>query len=129
MGLRIRDRYLQELFQQKDLYAACKHYLEFAKNLPNEYEMVYSKHWTEIVLGEQPGSGVTWGKEKFVELHGGKPSYYSNDAHALWLVLHGTGSLLAKDSKSELSKHLYKHCLLTCKSIIENPRRLGQIQK
>ncbi len=129
LGIRIRDRYLEELFQQKDLYSACKHYLDFAKNSPNEYEMVYSKHWTEVVLGEQPGSGVHWGKEKFVELYGGTPSQYSNDAHALWLILHGTGSLLAKESKSALSKQLYKHCLMTCKEIIDNPLRLGQVPK
>jgi AcrR family transcriptional regulator len=119
---RARLRFAGELMQQPTLQKAAHIYLQLVLDRPHDYRLIYDIGWPHIFSDEADQPGVIWARERFAELHGGKPKDYALVVECLWMELHGSASFLAKAPNSAVSKRLHKNCLRACAVIIANAR-------
>ena len=116
---RLRNELVAEVKQQPTLLKAAKRYLEFAMERPQDYKLTFELRWPAMFT---PGPGVTWSRERFAELYGGKPDDYAQAVDCLWMELHGGADFMLKAPTRDIATGLFDSCLRSCAVIIENAR-------
>ena len=120
VAARTRQVFNVGMMRQRTMMKACEFYLDFARNNPADYALVYRFGWPSLFEKRSDQPGLQWGMERLAEKHGGDPDEYWDLAHALWFTLHGAGSMLTKRSNARLEHRIRELCLKSCKSLIEN---------
>lgn len=126
LALRARDRYVKRQSQRKSLRSAAEGYLEWAIQHPHEYQLIYGHNWPKVFAIEMGRPGLDWTQEKLAELHGGNPKDYELLAATLWMLLHGTASLLSQQPTGPTSDEVRRKCLVACDRLLEDPSVLRQ---
>jgi len=84
----------EQLFQSQTLEEVSRRYVSFAEENPHEYQLLW-RHWTDTFHPDQPRPGRAWVLTQFAQRFGGNPEEYAIPFYALFLLGHGTASLLS----------------------------------
>src|SRR6185437_10512117 len=71
-----------------------RRFLQFADDHPHEYQLLWGPAWAELLGPERPRPIKAWLLEQFAARFGGEPTDYVLNYYALFLLVHGTASLL-----------------------------------
>ncbi len=118
LAMRERDRYVARQRQTKSLEDAVSGYLDWAVHHPHEYALIYGPQWPKVFSDETGRPGLRWTQEQFAARYGGKPEDYEEVVSALWLLLHGTASLLVQERNNPTAKYVQQQCLKASDRII-----------
>lgn len=118
MARQVRERFAERLISSGSLEDVSRVYLDLAVTSPHEYQLAYGHHWPQLysLLGDQPG--LSWAEKMFAARSGGTPDQYSVIVRGVWMLLHGTASLLSLQPKGEVADRLRQNCLEACDKII-----------
>mgnify|MGYP005820075213 CR=1 FL=1 len=118
MARQVRQRFAERLISSGSLEDVPRVYLDLAATSPHEYQLAYGHHWPQLfsLLGDQPG--LAWAEKMFAARSGGSPDQYSVIVRGLWMLLHGTASLLSLQPMGEVADRLRQNCLEACDKII-----------
>lgn len=118
MAMQVRQRFAERLMSSNSLEEAAREYLGIAESNPHEYQLAFGPYWPQLYsLGEdQPA--LSWAERRLVERFGGSPNQYGVLVRGLWMLLHGTASLLSLQPKGEVAERLRQNCIAACDNIV-----------
>jgi AcrR family transcriptional regulator len=97
-----------------------RRFLRFAQQHPHEYHLLWGPAWSELLGPGRPRPIKDWLLEKFSERFGGKPKDYVLSYYALFLIVHGTASLLIVTRDRRTKAEMVNSCLAICDALVEN---------
>lgn len=104
--------------------AACRRYLEFALDHPNEYELVLVG-WGGRVAANRETPNLDLFRNLLAKSLGGSAHQRAHLAAALFSQLHGTAKLLNGEHVPEtISRELRRSCLQACQVLLKNARAM-----
>ncbi|HEU5400390.1 MAG TPA: TetR/AcrR family transcriptional regulator [Terriglobales bacterium] len=114
----VRARFAELIMASRSLEDAARVYLEMAENSPHEYQLAFGPHWPQLYSLGDDQPGLLWAERKCAERYGGYAGQYSVIVRGLWMLLHGTASLLSLQPKGEIAARLRQNCLAACDKIV-----------
>ena len=99
---------------------SCRRFLKFADQHPHEYRLLWGPAWSELLGPGRPRPIKEWLLEKFAERFGGKPKDYALSYYALFLLVHGTASLLIVTRDRRTKTEMVDSCLAVCNALVAN---------
>ena len=118
MADQIRQRFAQRLMSCETLEEAARVYLETAENSPHEYHLTFGPYWPRLYSLGDDQPGLVWAERKLAERFGGVSDQYKVIVRGLWMLLHGTSSLLSQEPDGEVAARLRRNCLEACDKIV-----------
>lgn len=97
-----------------------RRFLKFADQHPHEYHLLWGPAWSELLGPERPRPIKEWLLEKFAARFGGKPKDYVLSYYALFLLVHGTASLLIVTRDRHTKEEMINSCLDICDALVAN---------
>jgi AcrR family transcriptional regulator len=97
-----------------------RRFLKFADQHPHEYRLLWGPAWSELLGPGRPRPIKEWLLEKFAERFGGKPKDYALSYYALFLLVHGTASLLIVTRDRRTKKEMIDSCLAISDALVAN---------
>jgi AcrR family transcriptional regulator len=97
-----------------------RRFLRFADQHPHEYHLLWGPAWPELLGPGRPRPIKDWLLEKFAARFGGKPKDYVLSYYALFLLVHGTASLLIVTRNRRTKEEMIKSCLDICDALVAN---------
>lgn len=99
---------------------AYRRFLAFAEKHPQEYNLLWGPAWPEIYGPGRPRPIKEWLLENFAARFGGRPKDYVRLYYALFLLVHGTATLMsvARDRRSKAE--MRDNCLAICDALVAN---------
>ena len=117
---RFRAQLNEQLFASPTLDDVCRRYLRFVEEHPHEYQLLWHT-WSEIFHPEGPRLGRIWLLGQLAARFGGQPEDYARTFYALFLITHGTASLLTAPENDEIARNeVRENCLAVCDTILKN---------
>jgi AcrR family transcriptional regulator len=101
-----------------------RRFLKFAGQHPHEYHLLWGPAWSELLGPERPRPIKEWLLEKFAARFGGKPKDYVLSYYALFLLVHGTASLLIVTRNRRTREEMINSCLDICDALVANVKVL-----
>ena len=126
LAMRERDRYVERQSRKTSLESAASGYLDWAIRHPHEYGLIYGSQWPKVFSEKTGRPGLRWTQEQFAARYGGKSEDYEEVVSALWLLLHGTASLLIQDHANTTARYVREKCLKAAEQIIANAGLLSK---
>lgn len=128
--LRIADRIRQEFSKAETLEGMADAYVDYALEMPNEYQLFYShsrlmsppkgRGAARPIRESRPNFAFT--EQLLVKRFGGRPEDHTQLALELWALLHGTTTLLLTKSIPEgHEEELREACRAAVKQLIRKP--------
>lgn len=128
--LRIADRIRQEFSKAETLEGMADAYVDFALEMPHEYQLFYShsrlmsppkgRGAARPIRESRPNFAFT--EQLLVKRFGGRPEDHTQLALELWALLHGTTTLLLTKSIPEgHEEELREACRAAVKQLIGKP--------
>ena len=97
-----------------------RRFLKFADQHPHEYRLVWGPSWAELLGPDRPRPIKAWLLEKFATRFGGEPKDYVLNYYALFLLVHGTASLLIVTRDRRMKAEMVNSCLAICDALVAN---------
>jgi AcrR family transcriptional regulator len=97
-----------------------RRFLKFADQHPHEYRLLWGPAWAELLGPERPRPIKEWLLNKFAARFGGKPKDYVLSYYALFLLVHGTASLLIVTRDRRTKAEMVDSCLAVCDALVAN---------
>jgi AcrR family transcriptional regulator len=97
-----------------------RRFLRFAQQHPHEYHLLWGPAWSELLGPGRPRPIKDWLLEKFADRFGGKPKDYVLSYYALFLIVHGTASLLIVTRDRRTKAEMIESCLAICDALVAN---------
>lgn len=97
-----------------------RRFLKFADQHPHEYRLLWGPSWSELLGPGRPRPIKEWLLGKFAERFGGKPRDYALSYYALFLLVHGTASLLIVTRDRRTKTEMIESCLAICDALVAN---------
>lgn len=97
-----------------------RRFLKFADQHPHEYHLLWGPAWSELLGPGRPRPIKDWLLEKFAARFGGKPRDYVLSYYALFLLVHGTASLLIVTRNRRTKEEMISSCLDICDALVAN---------
>jgi AcrR family transcriptional regulator len=97
-----------------------RRFLKFADQHPHEYRLVWGPSWAELLGPDRPRPIKAWLLEKFATRFGGEPKDYVLNYYALFLLVHGTASLLIVTRDRRMKAEMVDSCLAICDALVAN---------
>ncbi len=97
-----------------------RRFLKFADQHPHEYHLLWGPAWSELLGPGRPRPIKEWLLEKFAVRFGGKPKDYVLSYYALFLLVHGTASLLIVTRDRRTKAEMVDSCLAICDALVAN---------
>jgi AcrR family transcriptional regulator len=97
-----------------------RRFLKFADQHPHEYHLLWGPKWSELLGPGRPRPIKAWLLEKFAARFGGKPNDYVRLYYALFLLVHGTASLLIVTRDRKTKAEMCDSCLAICDALVAN---------
>ena len=118
IAIQVRERFAEAILSCKTLEEAARVYLQTAEKSPHEYQLAFGPYWPQLYsfLDDQPG--LLWAENKFAERFGGSSRQYQVIVRGIWMLLHGTASLLSLQPEGEVADRLRQTCLVACDRIV-----------
>lgn len=125
LAARERDRYVVRQSRRKmSLEDAARSYLEWAVSHRYEYRLIHGELWPHVLSVPSGRLNGKWVQQQLAARFGGHADDYESVSAALWLVLHGTASLLTQQPTGPEAKYVRHLCLTACDRIIKSARLL-----
>jgi AcrR family transcriptional regulator len=118
MAKQVRGRFAERLISSGSLDDVARVYLDLAVTSPHEYQLAYSRHWPQLYSLQDDQPGLLWAEKMFAARSGGAPDQYRVIVRGLWMLLHGTASLLSLQPQGEVAERLRQTCLAACDMIV-----------
>jgi AcrR family transcriptional regulator len=103
-----------------------RRFLKFAHQHPHEYRLLWGPAWSELLGPGRPRPIKDWLLDKFAARFGGKPKDYVLSYYALFLLVHGTASLLIVTRDRRTKAEIAGSCLSICDALVANTQVLKQ---
>lgn len=129
MADQIRQRFAQKLMSCQTLEEAARVYLETAEKSPHEYQLTFGPYWPRLYSLGDDQPGLVWAEGKFAERFGGAANQYKVIVRGLWMLLHGTASLLSQEPEGQVASRLRLNCLAACEKIVSKAKQLRDDHK
>jgi AcrR family transcriptional regulator len=97
-----------------------RRFLKFADQHPHEYRLLWGPAWSELLGPGRPRPIKDWLLDKFAARFGGKPKDYVLSYYALFLLVHGTASLLIVTRNRRTKAEIIGSCLAICDALVAN---------
>jgi AcrR family transcriptional regulator len=97
-----------------------RRFLRFADQHPHEYHLLWGPAWSELLGPGRPRPIKNWLLDKFAERFGGSPKEYVLSYYALFLLVHGTASLLIVTRDRKSKTEMIDSCLAICDALVAN---------
>src|SRR5215813_8429214 len=93
LAYRVREEMNSQLFSSANLESVYRQYLSYAEENPHEYELLRLS-WGQFFAPGNPRPGRAWALTQLAARFGGKAEDYARAFDALFLICHGTATLL-----------------------------------
>ncbi|HXA86692.1 MAG TPA: TetR family transcriptional regulator [Candidatus Dormibacteraeota bacterium] len=97
-----------------------RRFLKFADQHPHEYHLLWGPAWRELLGPGRPRPIKAWLLDKFTARFGGEPNDYVRLYYALFLMVHGTASLLIVTPGRKTKAEMCDSCLAICDALVAN---------
>jgi AcrR family transcriptional regulator len=119
LAQRVLNQLNADLFSSPSVEAAYRRYLHFAETNPHEYELLRLR-WMDVFRQDAPRPGRAWVLAQLASRFGGKPEDYALFFDALFLLVHGTCTLLAWAHDPASAAEARESCLAACDLLMQN---------
>jgi AcrR family transcriptional regulator len=97
-----------------------RRFLKFADQHPHEYRLLWGPAWSELLGAGRPRPIKEWLLDKYAACFGGKPGEYDLSYYALFLLVHGTASLLIVTRDRQTKAEMTQSCVAICDALVAN---------
>jgi AcrR family transcriptional regulator len=119
LALRVRDALDAEVFSSATLEDACRRYLHYAENNPQEYELIRVL-WPRSAA-DVPRPIRAWLLSQLAARFGGQPDEYGEVYYAFVILCHGAASMLtATEPDSPIRVEIRENCIGVFEKLIAN---------
>jgi AcrR family transcriptional regulator len=119
LAYRIREELLAQLFTAPNLEEVYRRYLCYAEENPHEYDLLRLS-WGQFFSPGNPRPGRAWVLTQMATRFGGKPDNYAPVFDALFLLCHGTATLLTVTDDKLLRTAIRENCINLCDKLLAN---------
>jgi len=119
LALRFREELFAVLFAASSVKEIPRQFLAFAEANPHEYALLHLS-WAQLFAPGRHRPGKVWASAQMAARFGGPPETYGEVVDALFLLCHGTATLLTIGKDPATNEEMRKACLDTCDRIIEH---------
>jgi AcrR family transcriptional regulator len=119
LAYRLRDELNAELFSSPSIEEVYQRYLRYAEENPHEYELLRMS-WGHFFSPGSPRPGRAWLLAQLAARFGGKPENYTRLFDALFLVCHGTATLLTVADDKSVRAAMRENCVKVCDQLLAN---------
>lgn len=119
LALRFRTELLAELFATSRVEEVYRRFLAYAEANPHEYDLL-RLWWSQLFAPGRPRPGRVWMSARLAANFGGQPEEYGHLVDALFLLCHGTATLLTSEGDAATHEILRETCIKACDQMIEN---------
>ncbi len=119
LAYRLRDELNAELFSSPTVEESYRRYLRYAEQNPHEYELL-DVSGNPFVSPGSPHPGRAWLLQQLAARFGGKPENYEPLFDALFLITHGTASLITVSNDKKMRAAIRDHCIQVCDKLMAN---------
>jgi AcrR family transcriptional regulator len=119
LAYRLREELNSQLFSSPNLEEVYRRYLRYAEENPHEYELLRMS-WGHFFSPGSPRPGRSWLLTQLAGRFGGQPEDYSQAFDALFLVCHGTATLLTAADDKTMRNVIRENCIKVCDKLLAN---------
>ncbi len=120
LATRLRDDMNAYLFAGSKVEDIYRRYLAFAEANPHQYDLLRLT-WTELYSPDRPRPGRVWAMAQLAARFGGQAEDYGAVVDTMFLLCHGTSSLLINADGNSLARDAMRStCIRACDRIIQN---------
>jgi AcrR family transcriptional regulator len=119
LAYRVREELLAQLFTSPNLEEVYRRYLRYAEANPHEYDLLRLS-WGQFFSPGNPRPGRVWVLTQLATRFGGKPDNYTPVFDALFLLCHGTATLLTATDDKALRTEIRENCIKVCDKLLAN---------
>jgi len=119
LAYRFREELNAELFSSKNLEEVHRRYLRYAEENPHEYELL-GLSWGQFFSPGSPRPGRAWVLMQLAARFGGKSEQYAAAFDALFLMCHGTATLLTVTGDKAMREEIRENCTSVCDKLLAN---------
>ena len=116
---RFKTQLNEAFFSAATLEEACRKYVSFAEEHPNEYQLLWDT-WTDVFHPDRPRPGRAWVLAQAAKRFGGKPEEYGRFFYALFLLTHGAATLLSVPGDEAARTEVRENYLSICDTLVRN---------
>jgi AcrR family transcriptional regulator len=117
---RVQKRIAEVISGSPSIEEAYRRYLRFAENHPREYKLLFGPAWIHVIGKGRPRPAKEWLQEQFAVRFGGRPEQYDLLFYAIFLLMHGTSSLLANAPRSQANLEAEENCIKVCDLLLKH---------
>jgi AcrR family transcriptional regulator len=125
LAYRFREELNAELFSSRTLEEVHRRFLRYAEENPHEYELL-GQSWGQFFSPGNPRPGRAWVLTQMGARFGGKPEDYGPAFDAMFLMCHGTATLLIATDDQAMRDEIRGNCISACDTLIANVSILRQ---
>ncbi len=119
LAYRLRDELLADLFTSPSLEEVYRRYLRYAEANPHEYDLLRLS-WGQFFSPGNPRPGRAWVLTRMATRFGGNPENYAPVFDAIFLLCHGTATLLTVTDDKALRAEIRENCIKVCDKLLAN---------
>jgi AcrR family transcriptional regulator len=120
LALRLRDELNADLFQSSSVEEIYRRYLAHAEANPHQYDL-FRLTWTELYAPDRPRPGRVWAMSQMAARFGGRPEDYGEIIDTVFLLCHGTASLLIHPARDSAAHDAMRQtCIRACDRIVQH---------
>ena len=119
LAYRLREELNAELFSSQSLEEAHRRYLRYAEDNPHEYELL-GISWGHFFSPGSSQPGRAWLLTQLAARFGGTPEQYGPVFDALFLMCHGTATLMTVTDDKAMRESIRESCINVCDKLIAN---------
>jgi AcrR family transcriptional regulator len=119
LAVRFRDDMLAAAFTSTSLDDMPRRFLAHAEENPHEYDLLRLS-WPQLFAPGRPRPGRALALAQMAERYGGAPEDYGQVADSLFLLCHGTATMLTLGGDPAAHKAMHEVCIKTCDQMIEH---------
>jgi AcrR family transcriptional regulator len=117
LAFRFREELTADLLSSSSIEQGHRRYLAYVKSHPREYELL-SAYWGQFFSTPRPVR--IWMLTQLAARLGGKPDEYAAVYDGIFLICHGTSTLLASAPDARVLDSTREICVKVCDKLIEN---------
>jgi|SRR5882672_2948673 len=126
LAYRLRDELNSQLFSSPSLEEVYRRYLRYAEENPHEYELLRLS-WGHFFSPGNPRPGRAWALTQLAARFGGEPEKYASVFDALFLICHGTATLLTVADDKDVREVLRESSINVCDKLLANVAVLREV--
>jgi AcrR family transcriptional regulator len=119
LALRFREEMLADAFVSTSVEEIPRRYLAYAEANPHEYDLLRLS-WPQLFAPGRPRPGRALALAQMATRFGGAPEDYALFADAMFLICHGTATMITLSGDPAAQKIMREVCLETYDRLLEH---------